>query len=263
MALFNKKFLPFEIQNIRRYEKEYGEIAKVTFGTRNFFIISNPDHFKQILVTDWKKYGRDPVLQQNSLFKKVSLFGLNPGDEWKRHRSLLSPSFSNINLKKEFETSIDKITNNLMEHWSKFADKNGEIDASQDFGALTLDAIGISGFGKEFKSIENQDKKYTNLIDQLFKSLIFGAILPKFVLSLPIPFLKKIFDSRESWKVYLRDIVEVRKNELEKSDKEGYSFEKTDLLSKMMKSPIKEENPFDDDELLAEINTFVAAGYET
>jgi cytochrome P450 len=61
----------------------------------------------------------------------------------------------------------------------------------------------------------------------------------------------------------LKDIVDVRRNELEKSDKEGFSFEKSDLLSKMMKSPIKEENPFDDEELLAEINTFVAAGYET
>jgi cytochrome P450 len=255
--------LPFDIQNIRRYEKEYGEIAKVTFGTKNLFVISNPEYFKQILVTDWKKYGRDPVLQQNALFKKVSLFGLNPGDEWKRHRSLLSPSFSDINLKKEFETSIDKITNDLMVHWSKYADKNGEIEASEDFGALALDAIGISGFGKEFKSIENQDKTYTNLINQLFGSFILGAILPKFILSLPIPNIKKFFDSRESWKVYLKDIVDVRRNELEKSDKEGFSFDKSDLLSKMMKSPIKEENPFDDEELLAEINTFVAAGYET
>jgi hypothetical protein len=88
----------------------------------------------------------------------------------------------------------------LINFWDKVSVENGEIDASNDFGLLTLDAIGISGFGQEFKAVENQDKTFSDIID-----------------------------------------VDKRREELEKSDKEGYAFDKTDLLSKMMNSHIPDE----------------------
>jgi cytochrome P450 len=215
------------------------------------------------LVTDWKKYGRDPLFQRSNRYKKLGLFSLNPGEEWKRHRILLNISFSDANLKREFETNIDKITNDLIKRWEVAANNKENINASKDFGALTLDAIGISGFGREFKTIENQDYKYADIISVLFETLIWKIILPSFVWSLPTAFVKRVKNTEKEWELYLNDIITTRKKELQEKDNEGFTIEKTDILSKMMKSHVQDENPFDHDELLSNINDLIGAGHET
>jgi cytochrome P450 len=261
--MFDTKKLPLHIDTVRRIGKEYGDVAKYTFGNSNFYYLSNPSHFKKFLVTDWKKYGRDPLFQSANRFKKLGMFSLNPGDEWKRHRNLLNASFSDVNLKKEFETNIDKITNDLIKRWEVAADKKENLNASKDFGALTLDAIGISGFGREFKIIENQDYKYADIIAVLFETLIWKILLPTFAWSLPFAFMKKVNKTESDWDLYLNDIINTRKKELQEKDSEGFTIEKTDILSKMMKSHVQDENPFDQDELLSNTNDLIAAGHET
>eukprot|EP01080_Neovahlkampfia_damariscottae_P003153 gene3153-5469_t len=263
LVFLDPKKLPLEKKNLVRFQKEYGDFSKLVFGTRTFYYVNNTDVFKRILVTEWKKFGRDPRFQNINRYKKLGLFSLNPNDEWKRHRTILGAAFSDVNLKQEFETNINKITDDLMKRWNVIADKNGETNASKDFGALTLDAIGISGFGREFKTIENQDYTYADIINTLFKGLGYKVLLPKFMWLLPIPFLQNISDSDAKWGNYLKDIVETRKAELKEKDKEGFTVEKSDLLSRMMKSHIQDENPFDQDELLSNTNDFIAAGHET
>eukprot|EP01080_Neovahlkampfia_damariscottae_P004565 gene4565-7949_t len=261
--LFIPEKSPITTYNLKKNFKKYGYIYKHTLGTRNIYFLSHPDDFKKVLVTDWKKFGKDEAVRTNSAFKKFSLFQLQPNEEWKRHRSLSSTAFSDSSLKYEFETNVNKITNDLINFWEPISMKNGEIDVMKDFGALTLDAIGISGFGKEFKAVENQDETFSNIISTVFGSAKFKSNLPSFIYNLPIPFLQKYKDNDVRWRKYMEEIIEERKKELEKSEKSGYTFEKTDLLSKMMSSPVQDENPFDPEELLVNTHTFIAAGHET
>jgi cytochrome P450 len=151
----------------------------------------------------------------------------------------------------------------LINFWDKVSVENGEIDASNDFGLLTLDAIGISGFGQEFKAVENQDKTFSDIIDLIFTSARYKNMFPLFFQNLPIPYFKKIKENENTWKKYVGDIVDKRREELEKSDKEGYAFDKTDLLSKMMNSHIPDENPLEQEELYTNVHTFITAGHET
>ena len=65
------------------------------------------------------------------MFKSPNMFRLDPNDHWKRQRHLSSTAFSDNNLKHEFETNIDKVTNDLINFWDKFADKDEFIDASE------------------------------------------------------------------------------------------------------------------------------------
>jgi cytochrome P450 len=256
--------MPASTYNLKKDFKTYGNVYKHTVGTQTIYFLSNPEDFKKILVTDWKKFGKPPSITKNLMWeKKRSLFTSEPDDQWKRQRSLASPAFSDNSLQFEFETNIDKVTNDLIKYWDKKSLENGEIDASNDFGLLTLDAIGISGFGQEFKAVENQDTTFSDIIDMIFSSARYKNLFPPFIQKLPIPLFQNIRKNEATWKKYIGDIVDKRREELEKSDKEGYAFDKTDLLSKMMNSHIPDENPLEQEELYTNVHTFIAAGHET
>eukprot|EP01080_Neovahlkampfia_damariscottae_P000868 gene868-9117_t len=262
-SLLDPEKSPLHTQVGRRNFKKFGDVYRYTLGSRTYVILSNPDDFKKVLLTDYKKFGKDPGLRRATMFKSPNMFRLDPNEDWKRQRHLSSTAFSDNNLKHEFETNIDKVTNDLIKFWDTFADKDVFINASEDFGSLTLDVIGISGFGREFKTIENQDHTYAKIIHQIFYTLKYKLYLPQFLLKLPIPTFVSMRKNENNWIEYLDTIINKRRNELLEAEKSDFAFDKTDILSKMMTSPDANENPFTHDELLSNIDLFLSAGHDT
>eukprot|EP01080_Neovahlkampfia_damariscottae_P007897 gene7897-12365_t len=256
---------PFKTQVTKKNAKQYGDMFKYTLGSSNILFLTNPEDIKKMLLTDIKKFGKPDFLksQKGPVHKVPNMIRLDTNDDWKRVRSLSSTAFSDSNLKYEFESNVDKVTDDLMNSWNEIALKNGVINASKDFGFLTLDVIGISGFGKEFKTIEEKDDTYANIISTLFGSLVYKSALPSFLFKLPIPFFQKMLNAEERWAGYLNQIINQRRKDILEAEKQGFAFNKTDLLSKMMVSHVEDENPFTHDELIANTHLFLVAGHET
>ena len=95
---------------------------------------------------------------------------------------------------------------------------------------MTLDVIGISGFGREFKTIEKQDHTYAKIIHQIFFTLKYKLYLPQFLLKLPIPAFISMRNNEQTWIKYLDSIINHRREELKEAEKSEFAFDKTDIL---------------------------------
>jgi cytochrome P450 len=120
----------------------------------------------------------------------------------------------------------------------------------------SIDIIGAAGFGKEFRTIQNKDNTYKDIIEEIFKNTIITTIVPRYFLSLPIPKFTKIRKTLEKWKKYLVDLVEEKQNNQN-------LIKNNDVLSKMMNEHNKEDGSFSKMEIVTHAGLFIAAGHET
>jgi cytochrome P450 len=120
-------------------------------------------------------------------------------------------------------------------------------------GSLTLDVIGSVGFGKEFKTLENNDHKYQNIIETIFQSSTILNFIPSFIIRSKIfrfiPFIKKIQNTFATWKQYLENIVSEKIKENNTS--------KNDVLNKMLLEHNKEDGNMNEAELVAHGSKFI------
>ncbi|CAG2169563.1 unnamed protein product, partial [Oppiella nova] len=117
----------------------------------------DPELIKQILVKDFhlfpdrSKFGRsdDPI---RSRFL-VSL----TGDDWKRVRSIVSPTFTSGKMKKMYPMIKECLTD-FMNHLKGFAAKKEEVNVKDLYGNYTMDVIATCAFATKtdvYKALDN------------------------------------------------------------------------------------------------------------
>jgi cytochrome P450 len=85
---------------------------------------------KILLTSENRKYGKPPTVQEGlrKRYGVLHLFAENPGEMWRKYRTLSEPAFSDNNLKYSFETSIDKVTNDLINSWNEQFENKKQIE---------------------------------------------------------------------------------------------------------------------------------------
>jgi cytochrome P450 len=220
---------------------------------------------KDMLVTKSKMLDR--AINSMLVFKKPSLFNAR-GENWKKHRELASPAFSDESLKKILETQMRNITLNLTQKWKELK-KETEIDVSKEMKLFSFDVITSAGFGVELKSVQKNDDTFVKLVDKNFNFILFQSIFGRALISIPLVF-KKYWDvskffarfltatkAVKLWRSFLAKTVESRRSEVKEL---GNKFNKNDLLSRLMVAVDDEYKQFDDEELMANCGTFMSAG---
>ena len=105
-------------------------------------------------------------------YKIVDIFGRSmltqEGSEWKRHRKVVGPSFSEKSNKLVFEESLRQAEGmiGLWSHQSKNTEKDMKVDdAAHDAATLSLHVICAAGFGvPQLWPGENEDKLQGNIL---------------------------------------------------------------------------------------------------
>ncbi|GAB1290353.1 Cytochrome P450 3A13 [Apodemus speciosus] len=238
-------------------------------GMIPLLVITEPDMIKKVLVKECYSIftNRHPLgpagIMKRGLFRSEN-------EEWKRIRSLISPTFTSGKLKKMFPT-IQHYGDLLVKNMSLEVEKGKPIAVRDIFGAYSLDVTISTSFGVKVDSLNNPRDPFLNNVRKLFKHSIYNPLVFSMAL---FPFLNRIYN-KLNISVFPSDAITYFKNFVEKTKK--YRLENTqekpvDLLQLMINcqnSKNVDDSQTDlkirltDLEIVAQSISFVLAGYHT
>ena len=215
------------------------------------------------------------------------------GEDWKRHRRIIQPSFQKRFLRESLDSLVPKYAERLVSYWKRSDGR--EIDVSKHLSNCTLDIIGLLAFDYEFHAMDSNkiwseddggghlrnDRKdeMTPLSDKLLKSLEYQFRSSPKRLLLGLLGLSKLDVKNNRTKKALNDAVdEIIQNTRSKAKRSaqgddgtttGMNTAPNSLLESLIDA--KDTDPanqrrrkwLDNDELRDEVKTFIVAGHET
>ena len=223
-----------------------------------FVITWNTEFCKQIFIKD-----RETFTKFIPIKSIMDLFGnsvaIVDGEEWKKQREILNPSFK-LDYIKSLTITFINYSEKLCFMLEDFA-KTSNIFLPYDWmSKFTLDNLGKAGFGFEFQCLDNIDthsdiyNAYTVLAESIIDPL---RILP-FYDDLPLKKNKKFKESRKVFFDWAKQMID-KKRELQLNNTQ--SDETPDLLDAMVSA--HDKDGLSDNELLQNIFLFFTAGHET
>ncbi|KAK8844135.1 hypothetical protein IAR55_006929 [Kwoniella newhampshirensis] len=218
------------------------------------------------------------------------------GADHRRQRKALNPSFSPAAIRGMVPTFFDKAVELKEKLLTLIEDENetGElaspspaletdkveggkkIDVLKWLGKTTLDVIGIAGFSYDFKALTEPNNELANAYNKMFTAGMEVGLFQ--ILQFLVPFLRHIPNERKRsienstavTRTVGKRLVEEKKKAVLASHAEGLEKGQdigNDLLSILIKanmaSDVKPEQRLTDEEVLAQITTFMLAGNET
>ncbi|KAH7319192.1 putative P450 monooxygenase [Rhexocercosporidium sp. MPI-PUGE-AT-0058] len=195
------------------------------------------------------------------------------GDVHKFQRKHVSPAFSFRHIKElipvfwqkawdmtgrvaaEIHENPDPLVGETSKHQS------GVVEINHWANKVTMDIIGVAGLGRDFNSLFNADDPLVKTYEEILeptkeKALYFGANMifsPRLVARLPWKLNQRLSGTMDTLRGVCRQLLQDKKN-LMKTNKE----QEVNILSLLLKS-----NSFDDEMLIDQLLTFLAAGHET
>ncbi|XP_068886092.1 cytochrome P450 3A29-like isoform X1 [Aphelocoma coerulescens] len=250
--------------------EKYGKIWGIYDGRQPVLAVLDPILIKNILVkecynifTNRRNFGLNGILE--------SALNVAADEQWKRIRTVLSPTFTSGKLKEMFH-----IINHYGEKLVKNTEKkvaNDEFVAAKDiFGAYSMDVVTSTSFSVNVDSMNNPNDPF---VTNIKKFLQFSFLSPVFLLIVLFPFVIPVL---EKMKVTLlpSDVMDFFKNvftKLKKEREKGSSTDRVDFLQLMIESQNSRDGSksaetnldktLSDEEVLAQALIFVFAGYET
>uniref|UniRef100_U3E5W7 Cytochrome P450 3A n=1 Tax=Callithrix jacchus TaxID=9483 RepID=U3E5W7_CALJA len=244
--------------------KKYGKMWGSYDGQLPVLAITDPDIIKAVLVKECYS-----VFTNRRPFGPVGLMksaiSLAQDDEWKRIRSLLSPTFTSGKLKEMFPI-IAQYGDVLVRNLRREAGKGKPVTMKDIFGAYSMDVITGTSFGVNIDSLNNPKDPF---VESVKKFLKFDFLDPLFLSTIFFPFLTPVFEAL-NFSLFPKDAINFLKqsvNRMKKSRLNDKQKHRVDFLQLMIDSQNSNETAshkaLSDLELLAQSIIFIFAGYET
>ncbi|CAG2103506.1 unnamed protein product [Medioppia subpectinata] len=133
--------------------RKYGNIHGAFLGNRPMLCIADPDLIRDIAIKDFHVFVDHNDFQSGDPFSDRSLFNLM-GDEWRKMRSIISPTFSSGKMRSMHPIVTDcvhRLENYLMEKVINNVRHNKEIELKKAMSDLTMDVITSCAFGTQLE----------------------------------------------------------------------------------------------------------------
>uniref|UniRef100_A0A8C6XFV1 unspecific monooxygenase n=1 Tax=Naja naja TaxID=35670 RepID=A0A8C6XFV1_NAJNA len=246
--------------------KKYGKIWGIYDGRQPILAITDPELIKIILMDiitmvcskTWFPPPPECVMQIHfSVFLKCLNTSIVTAEDeqWKRIRTVLSPTFTSGKLK-EMLPIIQNYVKNLSVLLQKKADRDELVDVKEILGAYSMDVITSTSFGINTDSINNPKDPFVQQVKKLMTSSLLS---PLFILSYVAPWLKPLLEkmnlsifSNESMEFFARSITKLKEKRAQGAEKWPPTF-----LSSLLHVGLT------DSEILSQAIIFIFAGYET
>ncbi|XP_031697007.1 cytochrome P450 3A40-like [Anarrhichthys ocellatus] len=189
-------------------------------------------------------------------------------DQWRRIRSVLSPTFTSGRLKEMFSI-MKHHSANLTSSMKKKADKDEPLELKEFFGPFSMDVVASTAFSVDIDSLNNPSDPFVTNIKKMLK---FDLFSPLFIIVAVFPFMGHILEKME-FSFFPSSVIDFFYAALKKikSNRE-YSQQKSrvDFLQLMIDSQknndLSNNEPnkgLSDHEILSQAMIFLFAGYET
>lgn len=232
-----------------RAAREYGEIVHFRFGpNRHVFLLTNPDHIKEVLVTKQAKFRKAKGLQ---IARAVVGDGIltSEGQKHLRQRRLMQPAFHKDRIAAYADTMVNH-TLEMIDTW-----KDGEErEIHKDMMELTLRIISETMFGKGMtENVEGIGEAIEYGLHYVSTKASSFIDLP---LSVPTRRNRQFQESAETLNKVIYSIIEERR----KSD----VTDRADLLSMLLAARDEDDGTgMTDEQVRDEVMTIFLAGHET
>ncbi|PCH40910.1 cytochrome P450 [Wolfiporia cocos MD-104 SS10] len=200
-------------------------------------------------------------------YKVLTFYGSNivvtEADEWKRHRKITAPSFSERNNRLVWDETISIVQELCQVVWK--GQNEIAIDNIVDLTVpMALYVIGVAGFGRRMSWVEDMSIPaghsmfFRDALHTVSNDLWIKVIIPSLILKYaPIPRVRKFYTAYNELERYMFEMIEARRN-AEKRE------ERYDLFSSLLDANSSEsEGALTDSELMGNIFVFLIAGHET
>ncbi|XP_054157185.1 cytochrome P450 3A24-like [Oppia nitens] len=148
--------------NLDNYKK-YGKIYGVFMVNRPVLTVADPDLIKQMNIRDFHMFVDRNDLITGDPMNDRSMFNLK-GDEWKKIRSIISPTFSSGKMRSMHPLIIDCIAR-LDKHLS---DKT-VVEMQKTMGNLTMDVIATCAFGTRIDTYAEKTSDFVIHAQKVFR----------------------------------------------------------------------------------------------
>ncbi|XP_077878338.1 cytochrome P450 3A9 isoform X2 [Ictidomys tridecemlineatus] len=244
--------------------KKYGKTWGLYDGRRPVWVITEPSIIKTVLVkecysafTNRRNFG--PV----GFMKKA--ISMSEDKEWKRIRTLLSPTFTSGKLKEMFPI-INQYGDVLVKNMRLESEKGKFINLKDIFGAYSMDVITATLFGVNIDSLNNPQDPFVEKVKKLLKFDFFDPLL----LSIKIfPFLTPIYEainismfSKDVTNFLKKAIYRMKESRLQEKQQHRVDFLQLMINSQNSKD-VESHKVLSDLELVAQSIIFIFAGYES
>ncbi|NXO29028.1 CP3A9 protein, partial [Cisticola juncidis] len=262
---YRKGFLEFDTECFKKYGKVWG----IYDGRQPALAVTDPQIIKSVLVKDcYTTFTNRRRVDLVGVLKDA--ISLAEDEQWKRLRTVLSPTFTSGKLKEMFPI-MKHYGEILVKNVHKQVKENRSIAVKDIFGCYSMDVVTSTSFGVNIDSMNNPKDPFVREMKKLVK---FDFNNPVFILSVVFPFLIPImvkmnvsFFPNDAVDFFMRSIDKIKK-EREKEAHKG----RVDFLQLMIESQRSgsqgnnEENhsykALTDMEVLAQAFIFIFAGYE-
>ncbi|CAG2162360.1 unnamed protein product [Oppiella nova] len=172
------------------YVKKYGNIFGIFNGRDPTLMVAEPELLKQILVKEFHKFSNRRELRTEHPIINKNLFN-SMGEDWKRMRTIMSPTFSSGKLRKMYHL-VEQCLEEYLGHLDVMARDGKYINAKLLHQNFTFDVIAKCAFATKTNSQKDPNNK---LVAAGRKVFIFSAIkmIPAFIFP---KFLNKMLNIR-------------------------------------------------------------------
>ncbi|XP_053521314.1 cytochrome P450 3A12 [Artibeus jamaicensis] len=244
--------------------KKYGRMWGFYDGRQPMLAITDPDLIKAVLVKEcYSVFTNRRTLGPVGFMK--SAITVAEDENWKRIRTLLSPTFTSGKLKEMFPI-IGQYGDVLVRNLRKEAEKGKPINLKDIFGAYSMDVITSTSFGVNIDSLNNPQDPFVEHIKILLKFNLFDPLLLSIML---FPFLTPIFEvlnihlfPKSVTDFFIKTVERMKESRLQDKQKHRVDFLQLMINSQNAKE-IDSHKALSDLELIAQSIIFIFAGYET
>ena len=165
------------------------DFVRFRAGTRRFVAIAHPDYIDHVLHGGTDRYHKAYEYELLAAVLKRSLF-TDEDESWRRHRKLLTPTFSKRHLDGLVELMIAPIVE-LADRIEAGGDR-AEIEMVDEMVTVTLDVIGNALFSQQFASLRHLGDTVTDglRLAERFTRLFLVAAPPTAAVHLAVAFLQ-------------------------------------------------------------------------
>uniref|UniRef100_I3MP24 unspecific monooxygenase n=1 Tax=Ictidomys tridecemlineatus TaxID=43179 RepID=I3MP24_ICTTR len=221
--------------------KKYGKTWGLFDGSQPVLATTEPSIIKTVLIKECYSVFTNRRVRGPVGFMKKAI-SLSEDEEWKRLRTLLSPTFTSGKLKEMFPI-INQYGDVLVKNMRLESEKGKFINLKDIFGAYSMDVITATSFGVNIDSLNNPQDPFVEKVKKLLRCDFFESLFFSISFFFSLLLLTEVYISCFNCE-HRMDFLQLMINSQNSKD-------------------VKSHKALSDLELVAQSIIFIFAGYET
>jgi len=217
---------------LTRVSAEYGDIVYYKLGSRKMYLLNNPEHIKDVLVTHNRNFEKSRALKRTKIILGEGLL-TNEGEPHIKQRRTIQPVFHHERIT-SYGDVMAQYASRIGEDW-----QNGSVvNIHKEMMKLTLSIVSKTIFDSEMESESDEIGQYLTDLVSLFPQMIFPY--SEYLDNLPLPANRRFQHAKTKLDAIIYGMIEERRANpgkrkdllsmlLEAQDEEGDGGEMSDL----------------------------------